>query len=51
MIWKSKYTQIVMTNGDNYTDGELDGRQIIVIYDVSTRSIPELATALKLIVL
>ena len=44
-------TEVILANGDDFSDGELAGRRIVVIYDVSTRSIPELATAVKLIVL
>ena len=44
-------TEIILANGDNFENAELAGRRIVVIYDVSTRSIPELATARKLIVL
>jgi len=44
-------TQIVLANGDDFTAGDIEGRRIIVIYDVSTRSIPEITTATKLIVL
>ena len=44
-------TEIVLVNGDDFSDGEIGGRRIVVIYGVSTRSIPEMATADKLIVL
>ena len=44
-------TQIILANGDDFTTGDIEGRRIIVIYDVSTRSIPEITTATKLIVL
>ena len=44
-------TEIVLANGDDFSDGDYIGRRIVVIYDISTRSIPELATARKLIVL
>jgi len=44
-------TEIVLTNGDDFSDGDYVGRRIAVIYDVSTRSIPELTTAKKIIVL
>ena len=44
-------TEIVLANGDDFSDGELAGRRMVVVFDVSTRSIPELATANKLIVL
>ena len=44
-------TEIVLANGADFSDGDYVGRRIAVIYDVSTRSIPELATAKKIIVL
>ena len=44
-------TVVTLANGDDFTNGDIAGRRIVVIYDVSTRSIPEMATALKLIVL
>jgi len=44
-------TEIALANGDEYTDGNLEGRRIVVIYDISTRGIPETTTALRLIVL
>jgi len=44
-------TQVVLANGDDFTGGDIEGRRIVVIYDISTRSIPEFATASKLIVL
>ena len=44
-------TEIVLANGDDFINGDLEGRKIIVIYGISTRSIPEMATASKLIVL
>ena len=44
-------TEIVLANGDDFTDGDIEGRRIVVIYDISTRSIPEMTTANKLIVL
>jgi len=44
-------TEIVLANGDDFRDGDYVGRRIVAIYGVSTRSIPELATASKLIVL
>ena len=44
-------TKIVLANGEDFTNGDIEGRSIIVIYDISTRSIPEMATANKLIVL
>jgi len=44
-------TEIILANGDDFSDGEYVGRRIAVIFDASTRSIPELATARKLIVL
>ena len=44
-------TEVILANGDDFSDGELAGRRLVVIYDVSTRSMPELATATKVIVL
>lgn len=44
-------TEIVLADGTDFTGGDLEGRNIIVIYGISTRSIPEQATATKLIVL
>jgi len=44
-------TQVILANGDDFTGGDIEGRRIVVIYDISTRSIPEMATASKLIVL
>ena len=44
-------TEIVLANGDDFSGGDIEGRRIAVIYDISTRSIPEMATASKLIVL
>jgi len=44
-------TKIILADGTDFTDGDLEGRRIVVIYGMSTRSIPEQATATKLIVL
>jgi len=44
-------TEIVLEDGQDFSEGELEGRKIVVIYGISTRSIPGLATADKLIVL
>jgi len=44
-------TEVILANGDDFTDGEIEGRRIVVIYGRSTRSIPEMATADKIIVL
>jgi len=44
-------TEIVLADGIEFTDGELQGRRIVVIYGMSTRSIPEITVAQKLIVL
>jgi len=44
-------TEVILANGDDFSDGDLEGRRIVVIYGISTRSIPEMATADKLIVL
>jgi len=44
-------TVIILEDGEDFSDGDLEGRNIIVIYNVSTRSIPEMTTAKILIVL
>jgi len=44
-------TEIILADGQDFTDGDFEGRRIVVIYGISTRSIPEMATADKLIVL
>jgi len=44
-------TEIVLQDGQDFSDGELNNRKIAVIYGASTRRIPEQATAIKLIVL
>ena len=44
-------TKITLANGDDYTGDILEGKRIVVIYDFSTRSIPEIATARWLIIL
>ena len=44
-------TEVILANGDDFTDGEIEGRRIVVIYGISTRGIPEMAVAEKLIVL
>jgi len=44
-------TEIILADGTDFTDGDIEGRRIVVIYGRSTRSIPEQATATKLIVL
>jgi len=44
-------TEIILADGQDFSDGELEGRRIVVIYGASTKGIPELATASKLIVL
>ena len=44
-------TEIILANGDDFSDGDIIGRRLVVIYGISTRSIPELATAIKVIVL
>lgn len=46
-----KDTVIILANGDDFSGGDIEGRRIVVIYDISTRSIPEMATANMLIVL
>jgi len=44
-------TEIILADGQDFSDGEIEGRRIAVIYGISTRSIPEQATADKLVVL
>lgn len=44
-------TEIVLQDGQDFSGGDLENRNIIVIYGISTRSIPEQTTADKLIVL
>jgi len=44
-------TEIILANGDDFSGGELEGRRIVVIYNISTHSIPALTIARKLIVL
>ena len=44
-------TEVILANGDDFTGGDIEGRRIVVIYGMSTRSIPEMATASKIIVL
>ncbi|MCL2247843.1 MAG: hypothetical protein FWC13_01080 [Oscillospiraceae bacterium] len=44
-------TEIILADGTDFTDGDLQDRRIVVLYGMSTRSIPEQATATKLIVL
>ena len=46
-------TEIITADGDefNFAYGDLEGRRLVVIYGMSTRSIPEYATAAKVIVL
>jgi len=44
-------TEIILANGDDFSDGDYIGRRIVAIYNASTKSNPELATATKLIVL
>jgi len=44
-------TEIVLADGQDFSDGNFDGRRIVVIYDVATRSMPPQTTAVKLIVL
>lgn|GEM_PF-3402034 len=44
-------TEVVLEDGVEFIGDEFDGRRIIVIYGVSTRSIPEMTVASKLIVL
>lgn len=44
-------TEIILANGDDFSDGDYVGRRIAVVFETSTRSIPELTTASKLIVL
>ena len=44
-------TEITLADGKDFTNGEIDGRRLVIIYSASTRSIPELTTAEKVIVL
>lgn len=44
-------TEIILEDGQDMSYDDIIGRLLIVIYDVSTRSIPEQATANKIIVL
>jgi len=44
-------TVILLADGLDFNDGEINGRRIVVIYGISTRSLPEMTTADKLIVL
>jgi len=44
-------TQITLANGGEFSVDDIEGRRIVVIYGISTRSIPEMATADRLIVL
>jgi len=44
-------TEIILADGQEFTLNEFAGRRIVVIYGMSTRSIPEMATANELIVL
>lgn len=44
-------TEIILADGLDFSEGQIEGRRIVVIYDISTRSLPEMTTANKLIVL
>jgi len=44
-------TEIILADGTDFTDGDLQDRRIVVLYGMSTRSIPEQTIATKLIVL
>ncbi|MCL2425990.1 MAG: hypothetical protein FWD05_06605 [Oscillospiraceae bacterium] len=44
-------TEITLADGQEFTINECAGRRIVVVYGMSTRSIPEIATANRLIVL
>ena len=44
-------TEVILANGDDFYGGDIEGRRLAVIYGPSTRSIPEMATAIKVIVL
>jgi len=44
-------TEVVLANGDDFKDGHIEGRRMIVIYGPSTRSYPALTMAIKVIVL
>jgi hypothetical protein len=44
-------TEVMLANGDDFKDGHIEGRRMIVIYSSSTRSYPALTMAAKVIVL
>ena len=44
-------TEVVLADGKDFKGGDIENRRLVVIYDASTKSIPELATARKVIVL
>ena len=44
-------TEVILEDGIEFIGDDFDGRRIVVIYGISTRSIPEMAVASKLIVL
>jgi hypothetical protein len=46
----SPVTRILLTNGQPF-NGSLENRNLIVIYSISTRSIPAITTPIKIIVL
>jgi len=48
---KDENTVIKVENGSDFSNGILDGRRIAVVYGISTRSIPEMATADRLIIM
>jgi len=44
-------TEIVLADGQEFADGNIDGRRLVVIYSISTRSLPPMTTPSKIIVL
>jgi len=44
-------TEIILADGKDFKGGDIEGRRLAVIYGVSTKSLPELATATKIVVL
>ena len=44
-------TEIILQNGDPIRLGELPNRKLVVVYDISTRSIPAITTPEKVVVL
>ena len=44
-------TEVILADGQDFRDGDIDGRRMVVIYDVVTRSLPPMTTPIKVIVL